>query len=315
MNNSLLLIDSHQHVFWHGRDDDGLIADLDEHGIEKAWLLTWDDTIENAADVPIRLLDPRFKTMGSNESLIPLHTVIETCRRYPDRFIPGYCPNPLDPHAVSKLKAAIDIHRIRICGEWKFSMLFDDPRCIELFRTAGEKKLPVVLHIDVPYLPPAGGRYVGHGYWRGGTIDNLIRALRACPETNFIGHAPGFWRELSGEADTYGNTYLKPPLAAGGRLPDVLEEHPNLYADLSAGSALRALMTDRDIARRFILRFEDRLLFGRDYYGNELISFLKSLQLPNQTWKKIGRMNAERLLSGTTPDGKTPMIVLAKTGK
>ncbi|MBM3460231.1 MAG: hypothetical protein FJX77_17055, partial [Armatimonadetes bacterium] len=36
------IVDSHQHVFWHGRDDAGLVADLDEHGIEYAWLLSWE---------------------------------------------------------------------------------------------------------------------------------------------------------------------------------------------------------------------------------------------------------------------------------
>jgi len=28
-----MMIDFHQHVFWHGRDDLGLIANMDEHGI------------------------------------------------------------------------------------------------------------------------------------------------------------------------------------------------------------------------------------------------------------------------------------------
>ena len=36
------IIDSHQHVFWHNRDDKGLVQDMDEHGIETAWLLTWE---------------------------------------------------------------------------------------------------------------------------------------------------------------------------------------------------------------------------------------------------------------------------------
>ena len=36
------IIDTHQHVFWHGRDDKGLVADLDDHGIEYAWLLSWE---------------------------------------------------------------------------------------------------------------------------------------------------------------------------------------------------------------------------------------------------------------------------------
>ena len=35
-----MIIDSHQHVFWHGRDDAGLVADMDQHGIDLAWLLT-----------------------------------------------------------------------------------------------------------------------------------------------------------------------------------------------------------------------------------------------------------------------------------
>ena len=31
-----MIIDAHQHVFWHGRDDAGLISDMDEQGIDKA---------------------------------------------------------------------------------------------------------------------------------------------------------------------------------------------------------------------------------------------------------------------------------------
>src|SRR5687768_14333226 len=37
-------IDSHQHVFWHWRNDADLIADMDAHGIDLAWLLTWEVT-------------------------------------------------------------------------------------------------------------------------------------------------------------------------------------------------------------------------------------------------------------------------------
>ena len=37
-----MMIDSHQHVFWHGRDDAGLIADMDAHGIDVSWLLSWE---------------------------------------------------------------------------------------------------------------------------------------------------------------------------------------------------------------------------------------------------------------------------------
>lgn len=42
MASSSRIVDAHQHVFWHGRDDRGLVVDMDECGIEYAWLLAWE---------------------------------------------------------------------------------------------------------------------------------------------------------------------------------------------------------------------------------------------------------------------------------
>ena len=69
------LIDSHQHVFWHGRDDAGLIADMDAHPqkIEKSWLLTWDEPGADANNVDMAVIDPRHKHLDSRETMIPLH--------------------------------------------------------------------------------------------------------------------------------------------------------------------------------------------------------------------------------------------------
>lgn len=290
------LIDSHQHVFWHGRDDAGLVADMDEHGIEKAWLLTWEETTEEMGANYAKALDPRHKPPFGGGTAIPFSAIIEATRAYPDRFIPGFCPHPLDPHAVGKLAAAADIFDVKICGEWKFCVPFDDPRCIEIFREAGRRSLPVVLHLDVPYLPPKGGKYVGTGLWKGGTIDNLERALIACPDTIFIGHAPGFWREMAGNADEIGEAYLKPPLQPGGRLPGFFDRYDNLYADLSAGSALRAMKADPQAAKDLLLKHPDRFMFARDYYGSDLLDFLATLELPEDVWRQIGRENAERLI-------------------
>ena len=291
------LIDSHQHVFWHGRDDKGLVADMDEQGISKAWLLTWDEPISEMGGNFLETLDPRQRVPGNVTTALPFYSVADTCRLYPDRFVAGYCPPPTDPLAIKKLASAIDIFDVKVCGEWKFTMLIDDPRCIELFRFAGSRGLPVIFHLDVPYLPPNGGRYVGDWRWKGGTFANLERALIACPDTIFLGHAPGFWRELHGDADNYAENYLKPPLAPGGRLPGLFEKYPNLYGDLSAGSARRALSADPAQARRFLCAFPDRFTFARDYYGGELLEFLRTLDLPADVWQKIGRENAERLIS------------------
>jgi predicted TIM-barrel fold metal-dependent hydrolase len=186
---------------------------------------------------------------------------------------------------------------VRVCGEWKFSIPFDDPRCLEIYKVAGKNELPVVLHLDVPYLPPKGGKYVGNQKWKGGTIANLERACYACPETTFIGHGPGFWREITGDADDRAETYMKAPLAPGGRLQLLLAQLPNLCGDLSAGSALRALQMDPAYSRRMLIEYADRFLFARDYYGSDMYDFLTTLNLPDAVWEQIGRGNAERLVA------------------
>jgi predicted TIM-barrel fold metal-dependent hydrolase len=297
----MMIVDSHQHVFWHGRDDAGLVADMDAHGIALAWLLTWeippwpayeDNFVYNA------LLNPAHVRPDGSHAGIPLSDLLIAKRRYPDRFVLGYCPDPALPDAPALFEAACRVHGVRVCGEWKFRMPIDDPRCLELFRAAGRMNAPVVLHLDVPYRPdPATGMPVYQPRWYGGTVDNLERALRSCPETTFIGHAPGFWREISGDAGARPEEYPAGPVTPGGRLYRLFDTYPNLFADLSAGSALAALRRDEAHARAFLTRYADRLLFGRDYYGGDLLAFLSSLHLPADVIGRIQHGNAERLLA------------------
>ncbi|MBX3010883.1 MAG: amidohydrolase family protein, partial [Caldilineaceae bacterium] len=167
---------------------------------------------------------------------------------------------------------------------------------VELFRCAGRLQCPVVLHLDVPYLPDAQGKPVYQPVWYGGGAEPLERTLQACPDTIFIGHAPGFWRFLSGDEATERAVYPQGPIQPGGRLLTLLDQYPNLWADLSAGSGLGALQRDPAFARDFLIRYADRLLFGRDNNGNNLQTFLTSLALPGEVAAKIGYQNAQRLV-------------------
>lgn len=292
-----MIIDSHQHAFWHDKNDADLVADMDAHGIEQAWLLTWELQPEEDRRGYHRVLDPvNLRPDGTHAGII-LRDLIAVRDRYPDRFVLGYCPHPLRPSAPQLFESAYHMHRVRVCGEWKFQMLFDDPRCLELFHKAGELHCPVVLHLDVPYLPDDDGHPKYDEHWYGGTVANLGRALNACPETNFIGHAPGFWREISGDADASSGHYPKGPVTPGGRLHELFDTHANLYADLSAGSAHIALSRDPQHAKTFLTRFADRLLFGRDFYGQELHDFLQTLDLPKDISDKIYFENARKLLA------------------
>jgi predicted TIM-barrel fold metal-dependent hydrolase len=290
-------IDSHQHVFWWGRDDAGLVADMDEQGIDLAWLLSWEiPPAEDNASYHGVLNPIHFRPDGTHAG-IPLIDLIRTKNRYPDRFIVGYCPHPLYGNAPALFESAYKIHHVRVCGEWKFRVPFDDPRCLNLYRKAGELGCPVVLHLDAPYLlNKETNEMTYQPQWYGGTIDNLERALKACPKTIFLGHAPGFWRYISGDAEGEPTSYPTGPVVAGGRVHQLLDAYPNLMCDLSAGSGRNALSRDPEHAKKFINQYAERLTFARDFYGGELHEFLQTLGLSAGQQELIYQKNAQKLV-------------------
>ena len=291
-----MMIDSHNHTGYSGKDAAAVIDEMDQFGIDLCWLLTWNLPPSEDAPHYHRGSSPLYLRPDGTHAAIPFAEVIDSVRRFPGRFIPGYCPNPIESNPAALFESAYRVHGVRVCGEWSYRTVLDDPRALELFRCAGRLKCPVVLHMDVPFLPDGKGQSVYQEFWYGGTIENLERALIACPETIFIGHGPGFWREISGDAHLRPEVYPTGPLVPGGKLPPMFDRYPNLWADLSAGSALTAMRRLPDEGRAFILSHIDRLLYGRDAHGNALNVFLDSLDLPAAALKKIRSENALRLV-------------------
>jgi len=295
-----VIVDAHQHAFWRGSDRTGadidpsrLVADMDEQGIGKAWLLTWEilpgeDHPEDHAG-----LNPANVRPDGTHAGITLADTLAARDRYPDRFVAGYAPHPAAGRAAARLENAVRHRGVLVCGEWKCRMLLDDPACLELFGKAGELGCPVVVHLDVPEL--AG---VPQMRWYGGGVANLERAAQACPGTLFLGHGPGFWREISGDADSAPGAYPEGPVVPGGRLHALFDGNPNVMGDLSAGSAHGALARDLGHAREFLERYADRLLFGRDDYGGRTLGFLRGLGLAEASLARILGGNASRLVPG-----------------
>ncbi|MGB2820286.1 MAG: hypothetical protein WBF17_04855, partial [Phycisphaerae bacterium] len=124
-----MIIDAHQHVFWHGKSDRDLIADMDAHGIELAWLLTWEAPDDEDAAVYLPTVNPCHARPDGTHAGLPLSDVLTAREHYPDRFVLGYCPNPRTPNAPALLESACKMHGVRVCGEWKYRVLVDDPRC------------------------------------------------------------------------------------------------------------------------------------------------------------------------------------------
>ena len=283
-----MLIDVHQHVNWLGHDVHKLIADMNEVGIDKCWLLTWECQSDEMTDSDRRLM---FSLHGHG---LPLADVIEAARLYPDRIIPFYAPDPRKRTALSDLRQAVEMFGIRGCGEFKFRICFDNPDAVAIYNLCGELGLPVLFHMDVP-LP----RHKPMKEWQAWycyDIDALERVLTRFPKVNFIGHGPGFWREISGDADESPEVYPKGKVAPGGKLIRLLSEYPNLYADISAASGYNALTRDIEFGRKFLIDFQDKVLFGRDFFGVKHIQLLRELDLPKGVFEKITWRNAAKLV-------------------
>ena len=141
-----------------------------------------------------------------------------------------------------------------IFGEHKPGLAFDDKRSMLIYEACAELKLPLLFHIDnernldKPGLPG---------------LENALKTHAGC---NFIGHGPGWWASISGDAtqrDIGG--YPKTKVAPGGAIDALMDKYPNLYGDLSAGSGAGAISRDLDFGREFLVRRQNRIMFGTDY--------------------------------------------------
>lgn len=287
-----MIIDAHNHADWLGYNFDSTIRNMDACGIDLAWMLTWESPLHEYSPANGPYINVDHEREGGPVSFARTLSYVE---RRPDRFILGFCPDPRQPYALDRLRVAVALHGVRVCGEWKLRMMFDNPDAIRLFRLAGDLGLPVVVHLDYPI--PQQPAYPHPDYWYGGDIHALERALALCPETVFLGHAPGFWAHISGDDKYQRESYPKGPVLPGGALERLLETCPNLYCDLAGASGKNALERDPAHARAFLTRWQDRVVYGRDAYHNGLQQLLNGLGLADGVLSKIYAGNAQRLLS------------------
>jgi predicted TIM-barrel fold metal-dependent hydrolase len=284
-----VIIDAHNHPDWHGHDLVRYLDNMATYGIDRTWLLTWIAPADEYVPKTIASVPPMA------DGPIPFARALSYKERAPDKFVLGYAPDPRRPDAIDRLAAAIEIYGVQVYGELKLRMMYDNPDALRVFHFCGEEGLPVVVHLDYPI--PTGHNYPRPDWWYGGGIEALERALRACPETTFVGHAPGFWAHISGDGQADHIVYPDGEVVPGGHVVRMLEVYPNLYADLSANSARNALTRDLGFARDFVIQFHDRLLYARDNFDNELQTLLGELELPDEVLSDVFAANAMRLVN------------------
>jgi predicted TIM-barrel fold metal-dependent hydrolase len=274
------LIDVHAHL---GRlspdrrefmDVTNLIAKMDAWGIDKACVLPLSETPEGA-----------YLECDTGD-------ILAACARHPDRLIP-FCN--IDPRYGNRpdtdFRPLLAEYVVRGCkglGELIPKLAFDDPRCLNLYRQAGEFGLPVLF--DLTNRPHSYGLDDDFG------LPKLEHALQACPDTVFIGHGPTFWAEISAEAPpNQRDGYPTGPITPGGAVPRLLGRYLNLLADISAGSGHNALTRDPDFARRFVAEFQDQLLFGTDSCARSDVNSVWRTVALLREWRAGGAIPAPAL--------------------
>ncbi len=252
-------------------------------------LLRWMDANEVAQAIVLPLINPE-------SSSYPLTTdfVLRETEPYRERLIP-FCS--IDPRTsfsggqtgLMEMLTQYKEAGARGFGEHKPGIPMDDPRNLELYTACGEVELPVLFHLDAIRNTDQPG------------LPGVERVLEACPKTNFIGHGPGWWASISGlvTPDDLGG-YPKGPVTEGGALDRLMDNHENIFGDLSAGSGANAIQRDADFGREFLIRRADRLLFGTDFLrpAQDIpqLALYGDIELPDDAAKKIFRENARKLL-------------------
>jgi len=268
------VIDCHQHVNFPGYDVDRLISHLDNLGVGKAWLHTW-ESIDGS-------LELRYKHLSIEE-------VWNAYEKYPDRFIPFYAVDPRREDAEERLRKWVN-KGVKGYGEHKVRIRIDNPDSVRMYKLCGELKLPLLFHMDVSL--PDNPRF-----WYNMDIDGLEKVLKECPKTIFVAHGPGWWRYISKDAEKRKELYPKGKVGEGGKVVEMLEKYPNLYADISANSGLNALTRDEKFGIDFVERFHKKLLYGTDCYDSKHLEYLlEENRFSNKVLNAISWQNAESLI-------------------
>ena len=75
------------------------------------------------------------------------------------------------------------------------------------------------------------------------------------------------------------------------------DKYKNLCCDISAGSGRNALSRDIGFTKGFIDKYQDRIMFGRDYFDSKHMELIETLELDKDIRDKIYYKNAARILN------------------
>jgi len=268
----LRVIDIHQHTDYGGRSDDQLVAHQRKMGVTKTILL------------------PSGYKQTPGLELGDTGTCINLARKHPREFV--YFGNELPdiPATRETLEKYLKMGALGI-GEQKFHVDCDSSHMQLVASIAREHRVPVLIHFQHE-------TYNLH-------IERFHTMLEKFPQVNFIGHAQTWWANIDRNCDQV-TMYPKGKVTPGGITDRLLSDYPNMYGDLSAGSGLNSMLRDEEQARGFLVRHQDKLMFGSDCtdplgegkkcLGAQILAAVRRLAPDPKIQRKVFHQNAMRII-------------------
>lgn len=279
------IIDIHQHTNYHDRTNTRLLAHQRAMGATQTILLPAGSSVRRPSTNDGKYNGLGGVRAGGNDSCA------EMAAAHPKEFYTGANEVTDLPEAREVIEARLKAGAV-IIGEQKFTIELDSPQSRILYALAAEYDVPILLHFQ-------------HATYNTG-FERLSSILEKFPKTNFIGHAQTFWANIDKSHENQADLYPKGKKITPGGLTDrFMNDYPNLYADMSAGSGLNAITRDEDHARGFLERHQDRLLFGSDCNddvgvgpkcsGSQMLAAIRRLSASKEIERKILYGNAKKL--------------------
>jgi predicted TIM-barrel fold metal-dependent hydrolase len=280
------IIDIHQHVGYTGRSDGDLIAHQRALGATTTVLLPAGRPVSSASTHDGVSNGLQAQCLGND-------ACFELARAHRNAFACGANEVPDLPDATEVIERYLRRGAV-VIGEQKFGVDCDSPEMQRIYRLAETHHVPVLMHWQFDMY--------NYGFER---FDKMLEKYH---RVNFIGHAQTWWANVDRNNHDQSVMYPKGPVAAGGLTDRYLADYPNMYGDLSAGSGLNALTRDEDFTRDFLVRHQDKLLFGSDCtdvegsgpkcQGAQTIAAIRRLAANKTIERKLLFQNAKRLFRG-----------------
>ncbi|WP_239491888.1 amidohydrolase family protein [Luteitalea sp. TBR-22] len=277
------IIDIHQHVGYSGRPDEVLLAHQRAMGITTTILLP-------AGRPATRPSTHQGGSNGLQAQALGQDACFAFALAHPGEFLVGANDVPDLEGALVEIERQLKRGAV-VIAEQKFGVACDAPEMQAIYRLAEQYRVPVLMHWQF-------GMY-NHGFERFHTM------LEKYPRVNFIGHAQTWWANIDARHADQTVLYPKGPVTPGGITDRYLRDYPNMYGDLSAGSGLNALTRDEAFTRDFLVRHQDKLLYGSDCndhvgsgekcQGAQTIAAVRRLAGSKAVERKLLHDNAKRL--------------------